>query len=145
MTRKAFIDSTGLLMAHGHMDQNNSDESVEVPEDFNLEPRRHRFVDGAWVPVTFDIQAALPRMRAHRAPILDALAGLITDTDEPGDVTALRTARQGLKDLPQWLEALPPELKPTDDESFDDACVYRYKQLAAALPVHLQSAFKGAA
>jgi hypothetical protein len=93
----------------------------------------------------FNAAAAMDRMRVYRSPILDALAGLITDTDNPDDISALRTARQGMKDIPQWLAALPTEQQPTTDEAFDALCVYRYKQLASALPVHLQSAFKGAA
>lgn len=91
----------------------------------------------------FNQQAALARLRVVRRPILDALSGLLadalTDADQPL-VAALRSARQGLKDLPSDTQLLAA----TDDKDFDYIAHERYKALAAALPSSARTAFKDA-
>lgn len=93
-------------------------------------------------PPPFDQAAAMQRLRTLRAPILNALAGIGFDALASGDTAttdAVQAARQGLKDLPEW----PAVLAATDDESFDDAVMARYRELVAAAPDAVRVAFRG--
>lgn len=90
----------------------------------------------------FDQAAAMQRLRDYRAPILNALSGIGFDALAAGDsatADAVQAARQGLKDITEW----PAVLAATDDDSFDDAALGRYKELAAAAPEPVRVAFKG--
>lgn len=89
----------------------------------------------------FDQAAAMARLRALRAPILNALTGIAVDAIASNDTTtisAVSNARQGLKDITVY----PAILAATDDETFDDAALARYKELAAAAPTNVRLAFK---
>lgn len=88
----------------------------------------------------FDQAAAMRRLRTVRAPILNALAGIGFDAlaGDTATVNAVKTARQGLKDVPTW----PAVLAATTDAEFNAAVVARYKQLAAAAPASVRAAFK---
>lgn len=97
-------------------------------------------IDPALMPA-FNQAAAMDRLRALRAPILNALAGIGFDAvaaDDQITVNAVKAARQGLKDIPQ----LPSVLAATSDEEFDAAVMARYKQLAAEAPANVRTAFK---
>lgn len=89
----------------------------------------------------FDQAAAMARLRALRAPILNALTGIAVDaiaSDDAATIAAVATARQGLKDI----TVHPAILAAEDDESFDDAALARYKELAVAAPANVRVAFK---
>lgn len=96
-----------------------------------------------YAPPAFNQAAALDRLRKVREPLLNALAGLMADAIADADTAlrdSLRTARQGLKDLP----AHAPLRAATSDKDFDYIAHERYKALAAALPASARSAFKDA-
>lgn len=83
---------------------------------------------------------ALGEIRAQRAPLLDALAGIGFDALVAGDTVtaqAVAAARAGLKDLP----TLPEFLAATTYDEMRVAVMTRYKQLAAAAPETVQIAF----
>lgn len=89
----------------------------------------------------FDQSAAMARLRALRAPILNALTGIAVDAIASSDtatIAAVAAARQGLKDI----TVHPAILAATDDEAFDDAALARYKELAVAAPANVRVAFK---
>lgn len=89
----------------------------------------------------FDQSAAMARLRALRAPILNALTGIAVDaiaSDDTATIAAVAAARQGLKDI----TVHPAILAAEDDESFDDAALARYKELAVAAPANVRVAFK---
>lgn len=94
-----------------------------------------------YAPPPFNRDAAMARLRAVRAPILNALTGIAVDaiaSNDTATIAAVATARQGLKDI----TVHPAILAATNDETFDDAALSRYKELAAAAPAKVRVAFK---
>jgi len=82
-------------------------------------------------------------LRAARAPILNALAGIGWDATAAGDAaleSAVAAARQGLKDITQH----PAILAAASDAEFKAAVKARYFELVAAAPAAVRAAFKDA-
>jgi hypothetical protein len=44
----AFVDSSGVLVAWGFMETNNSDTKIAVDLDFDLAPGQWQYVSGQW-------------------------------------------------------------------------------------------------
>ena len=142
----------------GRVTEAHNDETVmELPEGahevtdeqwanrFNLlyDGRQLLHVEAAVpsTPIEEIRRVALLRIKAQRAPILDALAGIGFDAMVGGDqatVQAAADARTALKDitiLPAFLAA----------ETYDDmkaAIMARYKEIAAAAPAAVRNAFR---
>lgn len=47
--KNAFVDINGVLTSHGFAESNNDDRLIEVPEDFEKEPGKWRYVGDTWV------------------------------------------------------------------------------------------------
>lgn len=94
--------------------------------------------------LTFNLAGALQRARDVRTPILNALVGIGLAAQAGGDaatVSAVLTARQGLLDITK----LPALLAAANDDAFDAIALERYRELAAAAPAAVRSAFLVAA
>lgn len=48
--KNAFLDSDGVLKCHGFVEENEpGDTRIEVPSDFNLEPRKWKLEGNQWI------------------------------------------------------------------------------------------------
>lgn len=68
---KSFRDpETGILRAWGYMEANGNELARDEPEDFSLEPRKWRLVEGEWQPYVAVVVPQEVTMRQARLALL---------------------------------------------------------------------------
>lgn len=107
--KKAFVDTTGLLKAHGWMSGNDpGDVEVPVPDDFDKAVGEWKWTGTEWVPRPRDIatEKHAEAQKSMDTPVVKALLRALLDEidarhpGQPVDRSAVRQRAVGyLKDL----------------------------------------------
>ena len=141
--KKAFTNAAGLLTASGYANANGTDTSLDVADDFNLEPGKWQNIAGAWLPVVPSYASLKAIEKASllvmREQMLNRFAQMVDEFKAATDAVAGAAAIANINILSTALLALMSDARvvaATDLLSLKIAMRARYNEImgTAAVP-----------